>query len=483
MAFRQVFIKQAMLYKFRFFIGYILLFLALLVVLTVDIRTLPSGISLRGMETVVTSMNMGFQAPFDWILNAPFHALQKLSVTLFGLERLPIVLPSIVFGALTIVLFFLTMRQWFRESVAVITTLVAVTTGPFISMVRSATPDIMLPFFTVLLLLAAVKVLVKQERAFVWKIIVVLAALGLAYTPFGVYSLIAFIAGGSLHPHIRSRIRHIKTHRKIILISIGLIGLIPLVVYLVKYPSALAALTGQTYFRMSLDNFQETLRIIFVSFVDFTKSSFVGSYITPAFNIATLCLMLLGLFRCVQDRHTTRSYVILSWIVLTIPMALLAPSQQQIILVPALLLLAIGSETLVIDWYKLFPRNPYARTAGLVPLTILFVTIAATNITHYFYSQQYIGNPIYRNSLSAIRQTLDKSPEGQPLLLTDAPTEAFYSLLKREYASLSVTSAVPPTLTKKTMVTPETGASFGIPSSILTSAHSIDSVTLRVYTP
>lgn len=483
MAFRPAFMQQATLYKFRFAIGYVLVFVALLVVLTLDIRELPKGISLGGMNTVVTSMQLNFHDSFNWVVNAPYHLLQKLSVTTWGLERLPAVAPSIFFGSITIIVFFLTMRQWFRESVAVVTTLTAVTTGPFITMVRSAVPDVMLPFWTIILLYAAVQVLVKQEKAFIWKLTVVIAAIGLAYTPFGIYTLLAFAVGGALHPHVRSRIRRIRLHRKIILISLGLVGLAPLVLYLIWHPSAIVTLSGIDIFSASIAHFSETLGVFYTSFINFTQSGFVGIYIAPAFNIATLCLILLGFFRCVKDRHTTRSYVILSWVILTLPAAVLAPTSQQIILIPALLLLAIGSETLVVDWYKLFPRNPYARIAGLVPLTVLFVTIAATNVTHYFYSHQYIVNPVYRNSLSSIRETLNNHQKQPLLLVTDQSTEAFYSLLKREYDSLSVTATPPDTLSVTTMVIPEVTTSFGTPSTILTSARSEDSVTLRIYAP
>ena len=422
---RPSFIQQATLYKFRFVIGYALILAFLVIVLTIDIRILPEGVSLRGMDTVVTSMHTQPNASLDWVVNAPYHLLQQLSVVLFGLERLWIVLPSIVFGALTMVLFLLTMRQWFSESIALVTTLVALTSAPFITMVRSDTPDIMLPFWTVLLLYAAVKVLVKQEKAFVWKIFAVIATIGLLYTPFGIYPLLAFIIAGSLHPHVRSRIRRIKLHRKLTLLGLLVVGVVPLLLYSIWHPQALAALVGLNAFQTSLADFQATLHVLYVSFISFMHSGFVGMNIAPAFNLASICLMLLGLLRCLKDWHTTRSYVLLIWGAVSLPVIILAPHEQQTILLLAMLFLAIGSETLIAEWYKLFPRNPYARIAGLIPLTVLFVTIAVTGVTHYFNNHRYLENPTYRPSLAAIRQTLDADPNKPLLLVTDEPTVAF----------------------------------------------------------
>lgn len=484
MAFRRPsFIQQATLYKFRFILGYGLVLAFLVIILTIDIRILPEGISLKGMNTVVASMHASPSTSLDWVINAPYHLLQQLSVTFFGLERLWIVLPSLVFGVLTMILFLLMMRQWFSESVALITTLIALTSGPFITMVRSATPDIMLPFWTVLLLYAAVKVLVKQERAFVWKVLVVLASIGLVYTPFGLYPLLAFSLAGSLHPHVRSRIRRIKLHRKLILLGILLVGITPLILHCIGNPEALVTLIGLDIFRASLANFPATLQVLYVSFINFMHSGFVGANIAPAFNIASICLMLLGFLRCLKDWHTTRSYALLIWAGISLPVIVLAPYEQQTILMLAMLFLAIGCETLIVEWYKLFPRNPYARIAGLVPLSILFVTIAVTSVTHYFNNHRYLESPTYRPSLAAIRQTLDAEPDKPLLLVTDEPTTAFYGLLQREYDQLSITSIAPKKLEKKTAVTPEVTANLGKPTTILTSALRSNGVVLRIYTP
>lgn len=480
---RPSFIQQATLYKFRFVVGYALVLAFLVVILTIDIKILPEGVSLRGMETVVTSMHLSPNISLDWVINAPYHLLQQLSISLLGLDRLSIVLPSLIFGVLTMVLFLLTMRQWFSESVAVVTTLIALTSGPFITMVRGATPDSMLPFWTVLLLYAAVKVLVKQDKAFVWKVLVAIASVGLLYTPFGIYPLLAFTVAGSLHPHVRSRVRRIKLHRKLILLGIFLAGITPLILHAIWHPESLLTLIGLDAFRASLADFQETLRVLYASFINFTHSGFVGVNIAPAFTIAALCLMLLGFLRCLKDWHTTRSYVLLIWAGISLPVIILAPHEQQTILMLAMLFLAIGSETLIVEWYKLFPRNPYARIAGLVPLSILFVTIATTSVTHYFNNHRHIDNPVYRPSLAAIRQTLDANPDKPLLLITDEPTVAFYSLLSREYDQLTISSTAPDKLTMKTAVTPEAGVTFGRPSIILTSAHRGDAAVLRIYTP
>lgn len=481
------FLKQISLYRLRYIAGYAFLFMVILIVLLLDIRHLPSGVSLDEMASAVASSNLKPDWTFGWLINAPYYGLQKLSLFLFGVERWTLVLPSLIFGAATMGLFFLTMRQWFRPSIAVVSTFVALTSSPFINVLRSATPDIMLLFWTITLLYAAVKLLIKREKAFIWKLIIVLSAAGLIYTPLGIYPLVAFIVVGVLHPHIRSRLRHIRLKRKIILSIIAALAIAPMVVHLINEPSTLKTLLGIDLFSSAFGNFRGTVKTFYVSYINVMRSGFAGTLVIPAFNVASICLMLLGLFRCIKDHHTARSYALLAWTAVVTPVIFLAPTEQQLVIMPALLLMTVGIETLILDWYKLFPRNPYARIAGLIPLTILFISISVGNITHYFYNHLYITNPAYRVSLNAIQQTAKENPDTKLLLLTDSPTVKFYGLLTKRYGNLSVASEAPATqITGKTLVTPEatSKATFASqPSRILTTHFSgANGVALRVYT-
>ncbi len=480
------FLKQISLYRLRYIAGYAFLFTVILIVLLLDIRYLPAGISLDEMASAVASSNLQPDLTFSWLINAPYYGLQKLSLFLFGIERWTLVLPSLIFGTITMGLFFLTMRQWFRPSIAVVSTFVALTASPFINVLRSATPDIMLLFWTITLLYAAVKLLIKREKAFIWKLIIVISAAVLVYTPLGIYPLIAFVVVSLLHPHIRSRLRHIRLKRKIILIFIGLAALIPLVIYLINEPAGIKTLLGIDLFQTAFGDRRGTWKTFYMSYINVMRSGFAGTLVIPAFNVASICLMLLGLFRCIKDHHTARSYALLAWTAVVLPVILLAPTKQHLVIMPALLLMTVGIETLILDWYKLFPRNPYARIAGLIPLTILFISIAVGNITHYFYNHLYIPNPAYRVSLNAIKQTIKDNPETQLLLVTDEPTTAFYSLLTKRHDNLRVTSTSPLEQPGgKTLVTPEaTAATFSTqPSRIITSHLSGDNgVALRIYT-
>ncbi len=485
MAFRPAFVSDALLYKLRYIVGYGIVVVLLLVVVSVDVDTLPRGVNQGEMESVVSSMQLGLRPELDWVINAPYHAVQKLSVMTLGLSRTAIVLPSLLFGIVTLVVFALTMKQWFRSSVAILTTVIATTTTPFLSMIRGGTPDIMVSFWTVLLLFAAMRLLVKHDKALVWKIVIATASVGLLYTPFGIYPLLAFVVSGLLHPHVRSRLRKIRPGRWALLIAISLFIATPLILHLVIHPASIALLSGYPTFVYYSQHLLESLRHLYYLYGTIFTSGFMGTTITPVFNIVTIILALLGLFRVIRDHHTARSYVMLTWTLVTLTCLVLAPTVHTLVLMPTLLLLAIGIETLVLDWYKLFPRNPYARVAGLIPLSILFVTVASSNLTHYFYTHRYQPSALYSQALPALKRSLDIEGNRPVILVSDAQSKPFYEILHRRYPGLSVTTELPATISQPLIVLPSSGKVFTAktPSRIITSPSLEHSAVLRVYRP
>ncbi len=485
MSFRPSFIQQATLYKFRYLVGYGLIIVILFFIIGADIGNVPHGISQAEMNQAVTSTSMHFSLDMSWTINGGYNFLQKLSVEAFGLSRLSLVLPSLLLGVATIILFALTMRHWFKDSVAVVATIITMTSVQFISITRSATPDILLPFWTLLLLYAAVRLLVKRDKAFLWKLTIVIASIGLLYTPFGVYPLITIFVSAFFHPHVRSRFRHIKRLRLFLLGGIAALGLVPLGIYLVTHPSAIDTLTGFSLIRSEFNGLRHGFMAIYDFYLNVTASGFIGTQIVPIFNLATIALAALGLFKSIRDRYMARSYVLLAWITSTAVTAFLMPSVIALTFVPVMLLVAIGIDTLIVEWYRLFPRNPYARIAGLVPLTILFISIGSGNISHYFDTHDHVANPYFSQSLPAVQQQL--AVEGDyPVRLVATEDEApFYSILKNEHSYLDVATTLPSSLDIPTFVLPSTGKTFAgkTPSRIITSDRGEDAVTLRIYRP
>lgn len=484
MAFHSSLLQQATLYKFRYLVGYGFIIVLLLFIIGADVGNVPHGLSQAEMSQAVTSTSLHFGVDMSWTVNGLYNFIQKLSVEAFGLSRLSLIVPSLIFGVATVAIFALTMRHWFRDSVAVVATVITMTSVPFVTMLRSATPEIMLPFWTLLLLYAAVRLLVKRDKAFLWKLTIVAASVGLLYTPLGIYPLVTIYGSAFFHPHVRSRLRHIKRTRLFLLAIIAGIGLVPLVIYLIQQPSEIARLTGLSYIQGEFTNLRQHLSEVYDMYLNVAKNGFSGTQIIPVYNLATIVLALFGFIKCARDRYMARSYVLLAWTGVALVTTILMPGSVVLTFVPMSLLVAIGIDTLIIEWYRLFPRNPYARLAGLIPLTILFLGIGYGNISHYFNNHNHLENPYFVQSLPAVQEALTTEGDHAVRLVTSEQDLPFYSILTQEHSYLTVTTEVPKTADVPTLVLPNaSGTLAAIPSRIVTSERTTDAVILRIYRP
>jgi hypothetical protein len=83
---------------------------------------------------------------------------------------------------------------------------------------------------------------------------------------------------------------------------------------------------------------------------------------------------------------------------------LINPDFTTVTFIPSILLLAAGFTSLISYWYRLFPLNPYARVAGLIPIAILVVALLASGLTRYVYGYHYSPSvaPLFSKDLTLI---------------------------------------------------------------------------------
>lgn len=479
-----------MLYRYRYFASFLLLAIVLIGLLTLRTDLAPTGISPQEMQSTVQSAKLNLTHPLEEsMIDLPYHLLQKASLSFFGITDFAIILPSILLGLGTGVAFAIMVRRWFRTNVSLITSLIFVTSSAFLTMSRIGTPVIMTTFWLSLILLAITNILHPEGKSKLW-IVTLLAIIPLSlYTPLMIYPLIAILIAGLLHPHVRFIIRKMVWW-KYLAVAVGVLILIaPLLLNIFQQPNKLFELSGIPTSIPSSSRLIDNSKVVIKSFLNLGNTA-AGIVPQPIFGAASLIIIIFGLFRTVVDRYSARSYMLLIWSVLFIPLALLNPSQILICLVPAYLFMAIGVEALIREWYKLFPFNPYARLAGLLPLIILLGGIMLSNSAQYFYGYFY-GTPSvqFKEQLTSTRQLLDKEKDkNTPKNLVVMSKEAdFYDLLRRDYKSLNVNVSVSEPAKELTIV--HDGASFsrdklGAPDRIVTSYKTKnDQVILRIFRP
>jgi len=157
---------------------------------------------------------------------------------------------------------------------------------------------------------------------------------------------------------------------------------------------------------------------------------------TPVFGLGSMIIIAMGAYRLIRTRESTQSYLIIIWLACLIPVLLINPLYTSVTFLPLVLLLATGLGSLLSYWYRLFPRNPYARIAGLIPLVILIGTLSLSGFDRYVYGYQY--DP---KTAANFTQDLALLPKDTKQLVVADKELAFYNAVARYNKNLSVVVA------------------------------------------
>jgi len=374
-------------YRHRYTIGYgltIVTFMALLVVAGLYV---PGGFSDSETKAFIQTSSMDLQNVHTLAIpNMPFFAAQRLSMNLLGANNFAFKLPALICAFITGIGAVLLLRRWFRANIAVLATIIMITTGQFLYVAQSGNANITFIMWSVWLLLIATMITTSDRHKLFWKVAFFVAMPLSLYTPMSIYLVLAIVSAGLLHPHVRYVIKRMKWPQLFVMLSVSTIIALPLGYLVFSDPSLGLKLLGAPSTRPP-DLFQN-LKIIFQQYFNFMNPS-SGNLMTPVLDLGSVALIILGMWQLYTIRYTARSYTLTAWIILLIPVLMINPSFVSVTFVPLLLLLASGLSYLLRAWYQMFPLNPYARFVGVVPLTILVGGLVASGLYRYFDGYRY----------------------------------------------------------------------------------------------
>lgn len=434
------------LYRWRYIIGYTGIIAIIGIVLAIASIYVPGSLRQGEIDSALTSgaLSSNSITP-QTLVDLPYHLLQRLSFMIFGVTTLSIKLPSIILGYITTIGIFLLVRMWFRRNIAILTTIIAATTTQFLFLIQDGTPSIMYSMVVIWMLFAATRVTRNKSFGTLWKVLTGVLAATALYIPLGAYFVLAVLATAFFHPHIRHVIKHFARSRLIIAIVFGLVAIVPLIyASILDYRVALELLG----FPEGNIDIAANLHELGLNLFGFTAVS-SGYLLRPVYSLGLLLLIAVGIFKLLTHKYIARSYITLTLSVLMIPLIILNPAHVTDLFPLAVLMIALGIGTLITDWYKLFPRNPYARIGGLLPLGLLVGGIVVSGAMRYMNNYEY--NPqLLRNYSSDLRLLDDQLHRQNASLATTRVVAgeqelAFYNLVahydKRFAASTDPTTS------------------------------------------
>ncbi len=416
-------------YRFRYHIGYSLIIITFITLLVVAGLYVPGGLSDSETKNFVQTASLDLQNIKSLATpNLPFYAVQRLSMDLFGPSIFAFKLPSLICAFIAGIGAVLLLRRWFKPNIAVLATIIMITTGQFLYVAQSGNASITYVLWSIWLLLIATMITTSQRHKRFWKLLFFIAMPLSLYTPLSVYLVLAIISASFLHPHVRYVLKKMSRLHLILLLILSLVIAAPLGYLVYRYPNlGLQLLGAPTNWPPDLI---ENLKVIFQQYFNFIKPE-SGTLMTPVLGLGSMALFLLGLWQLFTVRYTARSYTLTAWMILLVPVLIINPTFTSVTFVPLLLVLASGLAYLLRAWYQMFPRNPYARFVGMVPLAILVGGLVASGLNRYFDGYRY--DPETASSFSNDLTLFNSQVRGKSntKIVVVASEEPFYQAVAR----------------------------------------------------
>ena len=157
------------------------------------------------------------------------------------------------------------------------------------------------------------------------------------------------------------------------------------------------------------------------------NGSLENIFLAPLISLPTFAIALIGLFSTTKGFFASRNSIASLLIVFTIIITGFNPDAVVFFILPFSILIAHGLKYLLEKWYGLFPENPYARIAALIPLSVLFAIILIPSLLQYVYGYRY--NPSVANEFSYDLNVIRKNLTDETLVVDE--NIVFYRILER----------------------------------------------------
>ena len=419
-------VDSFVLYKYRYGICMAVLVFATVFLLSYQLVGLVPGISQPEAAQGISSVSL--RSILENPIYAPFKAMQWVFIKLLGQTTLALRLPSIILGAASVAILYDVFRHWHKQRIAILGSLFFVTSSWFLHSARLGVASITLVFFVVALLWAATKLHHAPVRRWPFLIMATIVALSL-YVPFMLYFL---IAGVVLHRFaVKKYLWHLNKKERILGVVILLIVVAPLVYAFINNPDLIRTYFGipQSLPSISqyLKNIPNTIGYVFWKSV---PSAVFHLGDLPMLDIFTATMAALGVYQYEKqmNQHRTK-WLFIGTFILILTLSIGANVANFAVLTPLIYIFAAtGVVALLVQWYEIFPKNPVARTVGLLPIIFLFLVVTMYHSNRYFIA--WARAPETRQAFNmdtiAIRDAIIKN--GDKRVIVVAPDEHHVTL-------------------------------------------------------
>ena len=340
---------------------------------------IPEKAALQEHATAKDSSSLG--AIFDNPVNAPYKLATYVTTSFSPSIRLVRAVSYIFYIGACVAMFY-ALRHWHTLQTSIITTVAFATNSVVLAVGRLGTTLITVMS---LFIFSSMLLWLLHTRSNKFVPIIVLMALGsLLYTPGAVWFFL--IIGIVYFNKFKKLFNNVKKPAIFFGLAVSTLLITPLILGFIRDTETL----NQWLLIPSNLSFAEIPRAILR-----VPSAFIYRMPTeplinvgrlPIFDVASGILFLIGLNAYRRKLSLDRTKVMIgSAIVGIIVGALGELTVSVILLLPfAYSIIAAGIEYLLDEWYSVFPRNPYARSFGLLVITTVVLFSIYYQMTRFF---------------------------------------------------------------------------------------------------
>lgn len=361
-------------------IGYAIGASAVVALLLYRLGTLVPG--LAQVELAAKSGSDKLSSIINNPLNAPHKLAQFATQKLGNHGALTLRLASVLFAAGFVLLFYYIVKAWHTRRIALLTTALFASSSWFLHVARLATPDILL-----LGLLAALAFGTWIQRTKRFSLTVLTGGLLvsiLIYMPGFVW-----FVGAAIIWQREKAWELIKNARLAAIagFTVVVVLLAPLGLALLRQPELIKQLAGLP--AESLPSIHDialnTARIPLQLVLRGPNNPILWLGRLPLLDIFSLTMASLGCYAYYFRRKLDRTKTIAGCAVVGMVLIAIGGQNKMPVLMPLVYLLAAGGISLMLQrWFTVFPRNPLARTIGVILISLAVAASSYYHLNHYF---------------------------------------------------------------------------------------------------
>ncbi len=330
------------------------------------------------------------------------HKIAQFAMTLPETSHTQLLmrLVSLAFGLAALWLVYVLLSKWHTRRIAALSALTMAASSWFLHTARWAEPDVL--YLSVLPVLILASVWLREKRYDkLWPLSLCMLAL-VVYVPgawlfVGIFFALNLVKINETFKNLSNGFRALSVFTFTILIG-------PLIYYLIQSPSRFLNWLGWPEVAPTLGSLWQNLysipKELFISGPGDALRWLGG---TPILDVATIVLMIVGIYAYWVGPHPMRLRALAGLILISVAFISLGGAVSLSLLIPIVyIFVANGIAFLLQQWFTVFPRNPLARTLGLVAIAAVIASVCSYQLVRY-----YVAYPSAPATYQAVQKNSD----------------------------------------------------------------------------